>query len=320
MKHSRRSFTLGTGLALIAAGSAPLRAQPAPLIEVAASSNDSTTAAVYAVKAGLFKAAGLNVDLTPMSSGSAVAAAVAGGSVQIGASSLLALITAHVKHVPFTIIASSALFDNSDANYVQLVVKKDSPLRTARDLNGKTIASPGLKDLNAIATLAWIDQNGGDSSTVKVVELSSAASVQAIAAERVDATVLATPYLSAAVDGGTARVFGNAYAAISRSFLTVGWFTTDDYAAKNRDVVARFARVMRDAAIYCNTHPTDTVDMIAEFGKLDPNVVRHMSRARFAPYLSAAMIQPLVDVAAKYKVIDATFNAQELISPSAPRG
>jgi len=63
--------------------------------------------------------------------------------------------------------------------------------------------------------------------------------------------------------------------------------------------------------------PADTVDMIAEFGKLDPNLVRHMARAKFAPYLTAAMIQPLIDVAARYKVIDAGFNGQELISPYA---
>jgi ABC-type nitrate/sulfonate/bicarbonate transport system substrate-binding protein len=112
-------------------------------------------------------------------------------------------------------------------------------------------------------------------------------------------------------------VFGNAYAAIAKQYLTVGWFTTEDYASKNRDSIARFARVMRDAAIYCNAHPAETVAMIAEFGKLDPAVVRHMSRARFAPYLNASMIQSLVDVAAKYKVIDAGFNAQDLISPYA---
>jgi NitT/TauT family transport system substrate-binding protein len=305
--------------ALVLAGSSPIPAQQSPVIQMAASSNDSTTAAVYAVKAGLFKAAGLNVQLTPMSSGSAVAAAVAGGAVQIGGSSLLSLVAARAKGIPFVLVAGSAIFDDGDANYVQLVVRKDSALRTARELNGKTLAVPGLKDLNAIASMAWIDQNGGDSSTVHFIELSGPASVQAIADGRVDATILTTPFLAQALEGGSARVLGNAYAAIGKQILVTAWFTTEEFASKNRPVIERFSRIMRDAAIYCNAHQAETVDLIAEFGKIDPNVIRRMARARFASSLSAPMIQPIVDAAAKYKVIDGSFNAQDLISPYAVR-
>ena len=171
-----------------------------------------------------------------------------------------------------------------------MVVRKDSTLRSARDLNGKTLAVPGLKDLNAITSMAWIDQNGGDSSTVRLIELSGAASVQAIAEGRVDASILTTPFLAQALEGGSARVLGNAYAAIGKQIMVTAWFTTEEFASKNRAVIERFSRVMRDSAIYCNAHQAETVDLIAEFGKIDPNVIRHMARARFATSLSAPMI------------------------------
>jgi NitT/TauT family transport system substrate-binding protein len=301
---------------LAGASGVPTRAQESPPIKIAASTNDSTTAAVYAVKAGLFKKAGLNVELTGMNSGAAVAAAVAGGSVQIGAGSLMSLITAHEKHVPFTLVANSAIM-LSEVLYGALVVKKDSPIRTGRDLNGKTVATPALRDFNAISTMAWVDANGGDSSTLKFVELSAPASLQGVIDGRIDTSIIATPVLTQGLEGGQIRVLGNAFDAISKRYIYIGWFTTEDFASKNRDAIERFTRVMHDAAVYCNAHHAETADMIVEFAKIDPKVAAGMTRVMFAEYLSAPLIQPMIDVAAKYKLIEKRFDAQDLISPYA---
>ncbi|HXF35232.1 MAG TPA: ABC transporter substrate-binding protein [Candidatus Acidoferrales bacterium] len=302
---------------LTIAGAGSTAAQETPAVTIAASTFDSTTTGLYAVKAGLFKKAGLNVTFVPMNP-SAILPAVAGGTIQIANSNLLNVIEAHARHVPFTVVAPSAMFNDSDVNgYVGLVVSKDSTARTGRDFNGKTLAVPSINDLNTIASKAWIDKNGGDSSSVHYIEMPPTAALPAVTAGRVDATILTTPFLMQAVDGGSVRVVTDAYTAISKQYLGLGWFTTEDFAAKNRDVIERFVRVMHDAAVYCNAHQAQTSDMMAELAKQDPTVVRRMKRVLFAQYLTAPLIQPLVDVAAKYKVIDASFNAQELISPYA---
>jgi len=302
---------------LAVTSAAPTPAQESPPITIAASTFDSTTTGLYAVKAGLFKRAGLNVTFIPMSP-SAIPPAVAGGTVQIANSNLLNIIEAHARHVPFILIAPSAMFNGSDVNgYVGLIVRKESTIQSARDLAGKTIAVPSINDLNTIASKSWVDKNGGDSSTIHYIEMPATAALPAVTDGRVDATILTTPFLLQAVESGKIRVLTDAYTAISRQYLGLGWFTTEDYAAKNRDVIERFARVMHDAAVYCNAHQTETADMMADLAKQDPALVRRMKRVLFAEYLTAPMIQPLIDVAAKYKVIDAPFNAQELISPYA---
>jgi NitT/TauT family transport system substrate-binding protein len=315
MKMRVAYVLLATVLTIAGAGSTA--AQEAPAVTIAASTFDSTTTGLYAVKAGLFKKAGLNVTFVPMNP-SAILPAVAGGTIQIANSNLLNVIEAHARHVPFTVVAPSAMFNDSDVNgYVGLVVSKDSTARRGRDFNGKTFAVPSINDLNTIASKAWIDKNGGDSSSVHYIEMPPTAALPAVTAGRVDATILTTPFLMQAVDGGSVRVVTDAYTAISKQYLGLGWFTTEDFAAKNRDVIERFVRVMHDAAVYCNAHQSETSDMMAELAKQDPTVVRRMKRVLFAQYLTAPLIQPLVDVAAKYKVIDASFNAQELISPYA---
>ena len=312
-----RAAFVRTGAAMAAvAAAAPARSQDLPAIKIAAPTNDTATSALYAIKGGLFRRDGLNVEIVPMNSGAAVASAVAGGAIQFGNSSLITLIEAHAKGIPFTLVATSGMIE-SNVPYAAMVVKKDAPYKTARDLNGKTAASPALRDLNAISMANWIDRNGGDSTTVRFVELPAPAIPQAIATGRVDTGIVGTPYLQAGIEDGSIRVFAKAFDAVALRFIHIGWFTTTDYANQNRDLVGRFARAMHDAAVYCNAHQAETAPLIIEFGKVDPKLAPKMARVTFAEYLAAPMIQPLVDVAAKYKVIDKAFDASELISPYA---
>ena len=41
-----------------------------------------------------------------------------------------------------------------------MVVPKDSPITSAKDLNGKTLPTPSLRDIIETSTRAWMDANG----------------------------------------------------------------------------------------------------------------------------------------------------------------
>ena len=53
--------------------------------------------------------------------------------------------------------------------------------------------------------------------------------------------------------------------------------------------------------------------LLAEFLQISPDVIHKMTRGVFGITLNAADIQPVIDVAAKYGMIDRPFPAQELI-------
>ena len=258
----------------------------------------------------------MNAQLTVLTSGAAGASAVAGGAAQFGISSLVNIISAHERGVPFTLVAPAGIV-TSDVPYSQFVVRKDAAIKTAKDLNGKTIGIPGLKDMDTVAIMNWADKNGGDSTTLKFVEMSGSVALAALEDGRIDGVDLNTPTLTRGLEGGKVRVLAQIFDAIAPRFANTAWFTTEDYAAKNRDVVGRFARVMTDAAMYCNAHHAETVAMVAQNAKLDEKLVGRMARITFADYLRAADIQPLIDVSAKYKTIAKTFDARTLISPYA---
>lgn len=304
-----------TGL-IAAAARLPAGAQDLPAITLATLINDTATSALYAVRAGLFRKAGLNAQLQVLSSGAAGAAAVAGGAAQFALSSLVGVIAAHEKGIPFTLVAPAGVV-TSDVPYSQFVVKADSPIKTGRDLNGKTIGAPGLKDMDTVAIMNWVDLNGGDSKTLRFIEMSGSVALAAIEEGRIDGADLNTPTLTRGLEGGKVRTLAQIFDAIAPRFSNTGWFTTTEYATKYHDIVTRFARVMGDASAYCNAHHADTVSLVAENAKIDEKLVARMARITFGDYLRPAEIQPLINVAAKYNVIAKPFDARALISPFA---
>jgi NitT/TauT family transport system substrate-binding protein len=288
-------------------------ARSATALAVGGVPEESATPALWAQQSGIFKKNGLDVTVEAQSSGSAIAAAVAGGSYAIGKSSLVSLIIAHAKGINFILVAGGGLYDSKTPNF-GLVVKNDSPIRTAADLNGKSCAVSAINDLYTIGTKAWMDKNGGDSSTLKFLEFPISAVADAIAAGRVDSGGLIDPELEGAVDSGKVRWLAHDFDAIAPHFMYTGWFTTPDYLAKNKAAVSAFAKAMRESSAFVNDHAGETVDVMAKYTKIEPARIAKMNRIKYATSLDPKLIQPMIDACAKYKMIPTAFDAKEMIA------
>lgn len=308
---SRRTFLAGVAcccVPTIAAGQSPAH------LSVGTARIDSGMTPIIAQRAGFCRRQGLDIDIQFMNSGAAVAAAVVGGALQIGSSSMLGLITAHAKGIPFQIIAPAAVYVSAKPATL-LIVSKNSPIHTGADLNGKTIASPALHDLLSTSIFAWIDQNGGDSKTVRQVELPQVATPPALEAGRIDAAAISEPLLSDTLNAGNVRVLGKPYDAIAARFLESAYFALPDVINANRNAVERLARAFHDANAFANAHPDQTAPWLAEVAQLDLTAVLRGSRASFEEILNVPSLQRLIDTTARYKVIDRSFDARDLISP-----
>ena len=204
-------------LALVLSRSTITTAQEPITIRVAGPPNEGYKDVYYAVQSGLFKKYGLDVQTRITNGGAVVLAGLVGGSYEIAYSNLVPVLEAHLRGVGFQIVAPSTMFQ-SDQTQNAMLVAKDSPLRTAHDLNGKTIGTQSLQDLNSIAMRAWIDKNGGDATTVHVLEVPSAAAVQSLIAHRIDAMALSEPLLGEALATGKVRIFAKPQTAIADRF------------------------------------------------------------------------------------------------------
>ena len=288
-------------------------AQTLTTIRVATTPTDTGAQVYYALELGLFKKAGLDVQVSSINAGSAVATAVAGGSYDIAQTSIASLATAHEVGLPFVIIAPGGAY-SSKAPTSELLVPATSTIRTASDLAGKTIAVNGLRSITQIAVEAWIDQNGGKSADSKYYEIPFAEMGTALAAGRADAAFVAEPSLAKALAGG-ARIIGHAYDAVGKDFLISAWFCTSDYVKTHRDLVQRFASAIAEASVWANSHQAESAKILEKYTKVEVN--SKMVRITYVDRLVARQVQPLIDASAKYGVLAKSFPATELFASTA---
>lgn len=308
MRFNRAAFVALTGAALLR----PSIASAATQIHAGSAADDDVTPFLYAQKSGLFAKAGIDANVQAMPSGSAVSSAVLGGTFEVGKSSVMSLLNARARGVPIVIIAPAGVYD-ANAPVSGLLVKADGPIKKASDLNGKVIAVSALNDLYTISTKAWLDANGADWSSIKFIELKISAVPAAVAAGRIDAGNLLEPELTVAAEEGKTRVLGHPFDAIGKRFTFSAWFTTRDYATKNREVVEKFATALREAATYTNAHHAETVQALADFTKVEPAVIRKAVRSTAGTTLDPKEVQRLIDLAVKYKALPSSFDAREMI-------
>jgi NitT/TauT family transport system substrate-binding protein len=274
--------------------------------------NEQDTSLMYAVRNGLFRRVGLDVEVGPAGSGSAAVAAVVGGAYETGITSAPAVLYAHERGVPIEVVAPIALYTRAGP-LALLQMAADSTYKTGADLNGKTIGAFALNDIGTLSINVWTDQNGGDSSSLKFVEVSAAAIVQAIQSHRVEAAIVPSPLLEASLAAGTTKTLGDSLGAIAPRYLASVMVAMKPWTDSHSDVLRRFNRALGEAATYVSTHLRDTEALVADITKLEPAAVRGMHRSVSSSTLDAGLLQPVIDASAKYKFISRAFPAREVV-------
>lgn len=317
MRRAHFASLIAAGAATIAVG--PVSAESIPTVHVATIPIDNGAEAYYAQDQGMFAKSGLVVDIRSMNSGPAIVAAVASGGVDIGFSNLFSVITAFSKGIPIVAIAPAALYDaNSPAQ--ALLVRKDAPYKSGKDLNGATIAVNGVRGITQITAAAWIDKSGGNASTVKWIEMPDPLMSQALEDRRIDAASAAmSDNPGAGTPASSLRILGYPYEAISRSFLASCWFSSKAWADANPDTARAFARAIGEAGRWANANRNASGPILAKYAKLAPDRMAMLgnNRALYASRpLSAETLASVVDFSATHGVIDKAFPPQNLIAAS----
>ena len=260
----------------------------------------------WGVKSGMYLKAGLDVEIVPVSNGTAATTAVVAGSYEIGKGSPIASMLAHLRGLPLVAIANASMWDPKNP-FNLTVVATDSTIKTGADLDGKIAASPALNDMNGLSIMAWVDKNGGDSKTLKGSSCPTPRRRRRLREHRIDVAAMVQPQVSDAIADGTVRVLAECFSAIADRFVIANYFANSEWAAKNADVVKRWVRVTLVAGAYTNTHHADTVAMMSDVTKIPTDIFRKMVRveATTPPTADPALVQSLIDVAAKYKNIRA---------------
>jgi NitT/TauT family transport system substrate-binding protein len=268
----------------------------------------------YAKDLGYFEAAGLDVTVEQLGS-SAIPPAVASGAIDIALYAVPAIALARTRGIPFTIIAAGNMYVDSAPTAGLLAVLKTSPVRTAKDLSGKTVAVFGLQNLPHLGARAWIDRNGGDSSTVKFVQMTLPDMAAALLAGQVDAAEMdaaSDPNLGKPAD--SFRLLGTAFGAVAPVFMAGAWFTSESWLDAHRPAAKQFAAVMRRSAVWGNSHTRESAPIVEKYNHLPPGQLDNATRVTYGTELNARFIQPELDLGIRYGSLPAGITTQALVT------
>ena len=310
--NRRRVLGALAAAGLVAAVPRGASAQAARPVRVGVGAADAYSEGFYAKDKGFFTKAQLDVELVLSGSGGNNAILVAGNALEVGISNTANLAVSIAHGAPFTIIAAAGLYTAKNPT-TALVVAKDSPVKSARDLVGKVVAVTALKDLTEVGVRAWLDKNGVDPRTVRFVESQMALMPPALARGTYDAGLVGEPYLSAEV-GKSLRVLGDPYSVLAPQFLISNFFTTTDYFKANAPWLKRFVAVIYDTARWANANHAESGQIFVKSTTFDAATLARMGRVEFATSLDPRYIDPILAAMYKYEAIDKRLASADMVA------
>jgi NitT/TauT family transport system substrate-binding protein len=306
----RQSLAFAATTAISALGPQLVRAQQGPAIRMGQNVADTFGEGLFGVDAGLFAAAGLNVEVQTFANGAAQAAACLGGAIDVGLGEATEIANGVVRGLPLAIFAGGGLYETASPSTV-LCVAANATFRTAKDFEGQTIAVPAITALSAMAVKAWLVKNGANLARVNFIELPTISMVPAIERGTVAAAHFGEPFLSAA--GPAVRRFAAPYDAVGKQFLISDWFSTRGWLSANPAIAKRLTDAIYATARWANSHHDASAVTLAKYTKIDVELIRKMRRVNFATALEPQWIQPVLDAAFTYGGLTRHVDASELI-------
>jgi NitT/TauT family transport system substrate-binding protein len=271
----RRTAALPVAAALLAAAACGSSATPA----TGPGGVDKVTVGVISIvdvaplylgrQKGFFADAKIDLSTQTAQGGAAIVPAVVSGQYQFGFSNVTSLMLARSKGLPLKVVAAgNSSTGEAGRDFSAVVVPENSPIRSAKDLAGKSVAVNTLKNIGDTTVKASVRKDGGDPNAVRFTELALPDMPAALANKRVDAAWVVEPFVTIARDQGN-RVIAWNLVDTAPKLMIAAYFTSEKFAAGNTDLVRRFTEAMNKSLAYAQVHPDEARGVLASYTKID---------------------------------------------------
>jgi sulfonate transport system substrate-binding protein len=189
--------------------------------------------------------------------------AIRAGGVDFTFATATAIVNSVAAGVPIVPLAAYPL----PADEVDLIVAADSPIKSAADLKGKTVAHQN-GTTGTYSLIKFLETAGLRLTDVRAVSLSGADAFTAFARGSIDAWIHWQPAagLALAKLGGKARALPNV-----KTYDYAFYVARAEVAEKYPQTLAKLVRLLRDTQKHIAAHPAETVALWAAQGGFEAN-------------------------------------------------
>lgn len=227
-----------------------------------------------AVEKGFFTQQGLDVELVPFQSGTDIIDALVAGRID---ANCMSAITGHWfaaqgapdKFKIFLVYAGDSNVDNT----MVVVVKKDSPLKTLKDLKGKKVGTfPGA---TSVALAKAVIRTQLDATKATFIEIPPPTMVQALAAGQIDAFFSPEPMGMMAVSQGMGRYLMKSpctLLGLKKGIVGGAFSFSAKFLQEKPQLAAKVKAAIEMGADYIKTNEQESRGYLAKYTQLPPPV------------------------------------------------
>lgn len=253
------------------------------------------------VDKGFFKDEGLDVTVQTTSGGAAAVPGVVSGTYDFAFGNLVSVMVAQDKGLDLRYVANG----NStagDPDFGAVIVNADSPIKSPKDLSGKTVSVNNLQNIGDTTIRTVVDADGGDGASVKFVEVGFPDAEAALTNKQVDAAWILDPFFHAALDHGARLVTYN-FSAFDPNLDIAGYFTLGKTITEKPDLVKHFVAAMNKSLEYADANHDEVKRIVTTYTKMTTAQLDDIVIPKYNVDFNKAADQKLADAALKYGTI-----------------
>lgn len=245
---------------------------------------------------GFFSKRGIDLKMEAAQGGAAIIPGVVSGQFQFGFSNVTSLMIAQTKGVPIKSVVNGASSTGDTAKDISgVAVKKDSPIKSAAELAGRTVAVNTLQNIGDTTVREVVRKGGGDPSKVKFVEMPFDQMPAALDGGQVDAAWMGEPALTIAKGQG-ARVIASPFAETDPNLTIATYFASAKLAQDDPDLVKKFTEAVTESLKYASDHPDEARQTITGYTKIDSGVLKDLTLPTWPAGYDMASLRKLAEL------------------------
>ncbi|GGZ63090.1 ABC transporter substrate-binding protein [Streptomyces bluensis] len=232
-------------------------------------------------KQGFYSKRGIKLEISLAQGGAAIVPAVVSGQFQFGISNTTSLLVAQSKNVPVKAVANGvSSTSKDDADYAGLTVRKGSPVTSPKQLEGRKVAANTLNNICDTSIKESVRKDGGDPSKVEFVEMPFDRMPAALDKGQVDGACTVEPAL-ATVRAAGGKSIASFYYDVDPNLTVAMYFTSQQYARKNPELVKRFQEATVESLTYADSHPEEVRQILTTYTKIPEALLDELTLPRW---------------------------------------
>jgi NitT/TauT family transport system substrate-binding protein len=280
-------------------------------IKVGALPVPDVVALFVAKSKGYFKDEGLTVEPVIITGGAAALPQIESGALDISQTNYVSTFLAVSKGKKIKLVADMY---QAAPNTFNIMVPKDSPIKTVADLKGKTVFVNNLQNIATLAVETQLKVAGLTKDDVKFAEKPFPEQGNAINTGQADAGWMTEPFITANQSAFGFRKLADTMTGQTEDFPIAGWMASDEWTQKYPKTLAAFQRAIAKAQQLVASDRKVIEGALAQYTKIDAKAASVITLGTYPSELNENRLQKVADLMLEYKYLDSPVDVKSVIA------